>query len=649
MSGFFKKLFNRITGKDEAAPPAPEPEALPAPAPEPEPVVAVSPPPPPAPASYQAEPIRTVTRTVEPVSREPVSRTIEPIRRVIEPVRIEPVRAEPVRAEPVRIEPVRIEPVRTERVIVRAPEPEPEPEPEYIEPEAEYVEPEPEPVYVEPEPAPPAKKKSATEKLKSLWPFSRKKAEPEPVVVPEPEPEPELEPELEPVRPVAKTKAKAKPEKPEKPAPKAKAKAMPEPEPEMEPEFEPEPIPEVISEPVAEPVFESVPEPEPEPEPESESEPVVVGIEPAKPVKKSKKAKEPAPVAKRDEPPAKPLIAEAPLPAVQPKAGALRKAPPAPPVVAPEPEPERKGFFARLKEGLSKSSKTISTQITTIFTKRKLDSATLQDLEDTLIQADLGITVAERIIKAVATGRYDKEVDPEEVKQILAAEVARVLAPVEVPFNFGEEKPHVILVVGVNGSGKTTTIGKLGAIAMQEGFKVKFAACDTFRAAAIEQLTVWGQRIGAETIWRPQGADAAGLAFDAMKAAQADGTDILFIDTAGRLHNKTYLMDELDKVVRVIKKYDPAAPHAVLLVLDATTGQNALAQAEAFTKVAGVTGLIMTKLDGTARGGILVAIAEKFKLPIHAIGVGETLEDLQPFDAEAFSRAIAGLDEKVSA
>ena len=313
-------------------------------------------------------------------------------------------------------------------------------------------------------------------------------------------------------------------------------------------------------------------------------------------------------------------------------------------VPAPQPEPETRGWLSRLRSGLSKSSKTITGSITAIFTKRKLDAATLQELEDTLIQADLGIAVAERIIKAVATGRYDKEVDPEEVKQILATEVANVLKPVEVPFNFGAEKPFVILVVGVNGSGKTTTIGKLGSIAVQEGFKVKFAACDTFRAAAIEQLTVWGKRIGAETISRPQGADAAGLAFDAMKQASEDGTDIVFIDTAGRLQNKTYLMDELDKVVRVIKKYDAAAPHAVLLVLDATTGQNALAQAEAFTKVAGVTGLIMTKLDGTARGGILVAIAEKFKLPIHAIGVGESIDDLQPFDAEAFSRAIAGLE-----
>jgi fused signal recognition particle receptor len=364
------------------------------------------------------------------------------------------------------------------------------------------------------------------------------------------------------------------------------------------------------------PVAKPVPEPEPQldavPEPKSEPAPPVVEVQPP--------------------PPPRP-------------AGILKPAslPPAP---KPETEAEREGWFSKLKDGLSKSSKSLTGSITAIFTKRKLDKATLQDLEDTLIQADLGLAVSERIIKAVATGRYDKEVDPEEVKQILAAEVAKVLKPVEVPFNFGAEKPFVILVVGVNGSGKTTTIGKLGAIAAGEGFKVKFVACDTFRAAAIEQLTVWGKRIGVDTMSRPQGSDASGLAFDAMKQAQADGTEIMFIDTAGRLHNKTYLMDELDKVVRVIKKYDANAPHAVLLVLDATTGQNAMAQAEAFTKVAGVTGLIMTKLDGTARGGILVAIAEVYKLPIHAIGVGEKIEDLQPFDADGFARAIAGLDEK---
>jgi fused signal recognition particle receptor len=313
--------------------------------------------------------------------------------------------------------------------------------------------------------------------------------------------------------------------------------------------------------------------------------------------------------------------------------------------VSPSPESSR-GWFSRLSEGLSKSSRSITGSITSIFTKKKLDKATLQDLEDVLLQADLGLPMAERIVKAVSTGRYDKEIDPEEVKQILAAEVSKVLKPVEVPFTFGAEKPFIVLVVGVNGAGKTTTIGKLGAIARREGYNVMFAACDTFRAAAIEQLNVWGSRIGAKVMSRPTGADASGLAFDAIAEAKQDGTDILFIDTAGRLQNKQYLMDELDKIVRVIKKQDEKAPHAVLLVLDATTGQNAMAQAEIFTKVAGVTGLIMTKLDGTARGGILVAIAEKFAIPVHAIGVGESIEDLQPFDAEGFARAIAGLEER---
>lgn len=347
------------------------------------------------------------------------------------------------------------------------------------------------------------------------------------------------------------------------------------------------------------------------------------------------------------------IVAEdAPVPA--PQVAAVAEVPALEPVVepeavaAPQTEPERKGgWFSRLSEGLSKSSRSITGSITSIFTKKKLDKATLQDLEDVLLQADLGLPMAERIVAQVSAGRYDKEIDPEEVKRILAAEVSKVLKPVEVPFSFSAaQKPFIILVVGVNGAGKTTTIGKLGAIARGEGYKVMFAACDTFRAAAIEQLNVWGGRIGAKVMSRPTGADASGLAFDAMAEAKADGTDILFIDTAGRLQNKQYLMDELDKIVRVIKKQDEAAPHAVLLVLDATTGQNAMAQAEIFTKVAGVTGLIMTKLDGTARGGILVAIAEKFRIPVHAIGVGESIEDLQPFDADGFARAIAGLEER---
>jgi fused signal recognition particle receptor len=309
------------------------------------------------------------------------------------------------------------------------------------------------------------------------------------------------------------------------------------------------------------------------------------------------------------------------------------------------PAQQRGGWFGRLRQGLAKSSRSLTGSITAIFTKRRLDTATLEELEDVLIQADLGVEMTTRIVKAVSTGRYDKEIEPDEVKAILAGEVAKVLKPVEVPFTFGAKKPFIILVVGVNGSGKTTTIGKLGAIAAGEGFSVMLAACDTFRAAAIEQLTIWGKRIGAKVIARPTGADAAGVAYDAIEEAKAEACDILIIDTAGRLQNKANLMAELDKIVRVIKKQDGTAPHAVLLVLDATTGQNAISQADVFAKVAGVTGLIMTKLDGTARGGILVAIAERFKLPIHAIGVGEGIEDLQPFDADAFSRAIAGFEE----
>jgi fused signal recognition particle receptor len=311
------------------------------------------------------------------------------------------------------------------------------------------------------------------------------------------------------------------------------------------------------------------------------------------------------------------------------------------PVLPPETKDER-GWFGRLTQGLAKSSKSLTSSITSIFTKRKLDQTTLGELEDALIAADLGVATSDRIIKAISAGRYDKEIAPEEVRRILADEMVKVLKPVEVPLDFRSQKPFVILVVGVNGSGKTTTIGKLGAIASREGLKVMFAACDTFRAAAIEQLGVWGERIGARTLARPQGADAAGLAFDALTEARAENVDILFIDTAGRLQNKAGLMAELDKIVRVLKKIEANAPHAVLLVLDATTGQNAMAQAEAFTKTAGVTGIVMTKLDGTARGGILVAIAERFKIPVHAIGIGEQIEDLQPFDAAAFAEAIAG-------
>ena len=320
------------------------------------------------------------------------------------------------------------------------------------------------------------------------------------------------------------------------------------------------------------------------------------------------------------------------------------------PIVADEPalvavvEP-RLSWWQKLKQGLARSSSSIGQGITDLFTKRKLDSGTLEEFEDVLIRADLGLTVATRIVEAVGKGRYGKEIEGEEVKAILAEEVTRTLTPVAIPLSIdGSKKPFVILMVGVNGSGKTTTIGKLAAKFRDEGRSVMLAAGDTFRAAAIEQLQVWGDRTGAKVIARPQGSDASGLVFDAFAAADEAKTDILLVDTAGRLQNRTELMAELEKIIRVIKKRDATAPHAVLLVLDATVGQNALSQVEIFSKIAGVTGLVMTKLDGTARGGILVALAEKFGLPVHFIGVGEGIDDLEPFEAGEFGRAIAGLD-----
>ena len=304
--------------------------------------------------------------------------------------------------------------------------------------------------------------------------------------------------------------------------------------------------------------------------------------------------------------------------------------------------PKKVGWFQRLKAGLTKTSARLSEDIAGIFTKRKLDADTLQELEDLLVQADLGVETAMRITDALSKGRFNKEIAPEEVRTVLAAEVERVLAPVAVPLRIDPaHRPHVILVVGVNGTGKTTTIGKLAHQLAQQGKKVTLAAGDTFRAAAVEQLKIWGERTKAEVIARSVGADSAGLAFDALNRARENGSDVLLIDTAGRLQNKQVLMEELEKVLRVLRKIDPAAPHQVLLVLDATTGQNALNQVEVFKDKAGVTGLVMTKLDGTARGGILVAISAKFGLPVHAIGVGEGVEDLAAFDAGEFARAIA--------
>ncbi len=307
------------------------------------------------------------------------------------------------------------------------------------------------------------------------------------------------------------------------------------------------------------------------------------------------------------------------------------------------PEPAKLGWFARLKSGLAKTSGRLSDGITGLFTKSKIDPETLEDFEDLLIQADLGVATASRIVGKLSKSRVDKGLTPDEVRRVLANEVEGVLRDVARPLEIAaDRKPHVILMVGVNGTGKTTTIGKLAARFKAEGRDVMLAAGDTFRAAAIDQLKVWGERTGCEVVSRSVGADSSGLAFDALKSAKDQGKDVLLIDTAGRLQNKNALMEELEKVLRVIRKIDPTAPHDVLLVLDATTGQNALQQVEVFKERAGVSGLVMTKLDGTARGGILVAISEKYGLPVHAIGVGEGIDDLQAFDPAEFAAAIAG-------
>jgi fused signal recognition particle receptor len=303
-----------------------------------------------------------------------------------------------------------------------------------------------------------------------------------------------------------------------------------------------------------------------------------------------------------------------------------------------------KSWWQRLAGGLKLTSAALNTPIFDLVSKRRLDQAMLDEIEEALIRADLGVGTAAKIAAALGEGRHDKAISADEVKAVVAAEVEKAVAPVAQPLSVSGARPFVILVVGVNGSGKTTTVGKLAAHFRREGRKVMLAAGDTFRAAAIDQLKIWGSRTGTPVVAREPGADAAGIAFEALTEAKTQGTDVLMIDTAGRLQNKAALMGELDKIVRVIKKVDPAAPHAVLLVLDATVGQNALSQVEAFQKTAGVTGLVMTKLDGTARGGILVAVAARFGLPVHLIGVGESVDDLEPFSARDFARAIAGIE-----
>ncbi|GBF57862.1 signal recognition particle receptor FtsY [Candidatus Phycosocius bacilliformis] len=315
---------------------------------------------------------------------------------------------------------------------------------------------------------------------------------------------------------------------------------------------------------------------------------------------------------------------------------------------APEPEPQPADVLDKLVDGLQRSSARLAEGVAAVFTKAKLDQDTLDELEELLITADLGASAAARIRANLARDRFGKDISEEEIRQILAQEIADILHPFETsasPFETppGASGPRVILFVGVNGSGKTTTIGKIAHNLAQAGHKVMLAAGDTFRAAAVDQLKVWGERAGVPVVARETGADAAGLAFDALTRAKAEGADVLLIDTAGRLQNKSELMNELAKVVRVIGKVDPDAPHETWLVLDATVGQNAISQTEAFRQAAGITGLVMTKLDGTAKGGVLVAVSEKHKLPIRFVGVGERAEDLQPFSATAFAHALVGL------
>ncbi|MEM1379969.1 MAG: signal recognition particle-docking protein FtsY [Pseudomonadota bacterium] len=322
-----------------------------------------------------------------------------------------------------------------------------------------------------------------------------------------------------------------------------------------------------------------------------------------------------------------------PAPAIEPAAEPE-------PEVAPEPEKKR-GFFSRLTAGLSRTSQKLTSGVADILTKKKLDEDTIEELEDLLISADLGMEATERVIGRLRKERVGQDVSDQDVREILAAVVAETLEPLEKSLEIDPaRKPHIILTVGVNGAGKTTTIGKLASKYVAQGHSVLLAAGDTFRAAAIEQLKVWGERTGAPVLSKPHGADAAGLAFEAIETARRDGHDVVMIDTAGRLQNRSELMDELSKIVRVIKKLDPDAPHDTLLVLDATVGQNAIRQAEAFSETAGVTGLVMTKLDGTARGGILVALGDQFGIPIHHIGIGEGVDDLRDFNARDFARAM---------
>ena len=414
------------------------------------------------------------------------------------------------------------------------------------------------------------------------------------------------------------------------------AEPAPEPEPEPAPQRapehpqypEPQPEPEPTPVPEREPEPEGEPEPQPVPEPTPEREPATPPEEPGAPPFEPPEQPQPDDPAPAPEPPGRPMPAE-PAPGPQPveiPGEAPQEAPPQ----------EGRGLIGRL----------FGRRDAQPVMRRTLDDDMLESLEELMIAADMGVDTALRVTANMAEGRLGRKLSVEEIKRLLAAEIARVLEPVARPLPIYAKRPQVVLVVGVNGSGKTTTIGKLASQFKAAGKEVVIAAGDTFRAAAVEQLQVWGARAGVPVLTAPEGSDPASLAFDAMSRAQDEGADLLLIDTAGRLQNRQDLMEELAKIVRVIRKKDPEAPHNTLLVLDATTGQNALAQVEVFRQIADVSGLVMTKLDGTAKGGVLVALADRFGLPIHAIGVGEQIDDLAPFDPEEFAAALTGLEAR---
>ena len=622
--GFIKKVFSFgkkevVEGKiDETAPLPPlnfdalRPAAEQAPAEQPKPVVQEPPPPAEPVPEPSSEPAQPSQEPVTPAPEAPSKPREIPPAPGPSPQEPEPVPSEipekPKPQEPETPAPVPAEPVPQE--VPPAPAPA-EPAPEKI-----PAEPAPEPETPQPvEPAP----DRPSEPVEVPLP-SRPEPQPQPVEVP---PGPSVEvpsapPQEDPAQQPAEVPAEPVP--PEAPAPSPSARSRDEGERQYQPQDEAiqptGPVPVQPSIPVEAPSVDDVALPPPDHLPASEDWETTAEPLPASPANTKDAGK--VTVAKKVEQKAEP-------------------------VAVPEPV-AKKSWFQRMREGLSRSSRELTGNIAGVFTKRRLDEDTLQDLEDILIRADLGVETALRVTDSLASSRYGKTIADEEVRAVLAEEIGKVLTPVAQPLELDlGHKPHVILVVGVNGTGKTTTIGKLAAKLTEGGLSVMLAAGDTFRAAAIEQLKIWGERTHSPVVASKLGADAAGLAYDAFEKAKEAGSDVLIIDTAGRLQNKAELMAELEKIVRVLGKLDPEAPHTVLQTVDATTGQNALNQVEIFRNVAGVNGLVMTKLDGTARGGILVAIAAKHRLPVYFIGVGEQVDDLEPFSASDFARAIAGV------